>query len=106
RNVLSGKVKFCLYDPHSNLCLKEVADIIDICDHVDQGCPLKKGGIYKYNSSFFAPDVLIMGEGIYKLYDEECNVLACVEYYGEIRSKNKVIPQKLFTDDSYPCGGK
>ncbi|CAI2737149.1 unnamed protein product, partial [Dicrocoelium dendriticum] len=106
RIVRSGKAKLCLSDPQLKICLREVADISDICDFIDPGCPLQQGGVYTYKRSFFAPDVSMKGEPTFKLYDEECNVLACVQAKAEIGSKNKDIPQILFTDDSYPCGGK
>ncbi|CAI2738502.1 unnamed protein product [Dicrocoelium dendriticum] len=106
RIVRSGKAKLCLSDSQSKSCLREVADISDICDFIDPGCPLQQGGVYTYKRNFLVPDVSMEGETSYKLYDEECNVLACIEYKGEIESKNKDIPQLLLTDDSYPCGSK
>ncbi|CAH8478815.1 unnamed protein product [Dicrocoelium dendriticum] len=106
RIIRSGKAQLCLRDSQSKICLREVADISDICDYMDPGCPLQQGGVYTYKRSFLAPDVSMKGEVSYKLYDEECNVVACLQYNGEIVSKNKNRPQILFTEDSYPCGGK
>ncbi|CAI2737629.1 unnamed protein product, partial [Dicrocoelium dendriticum] len=106
RRVRSGKAKLCLIDSQSKRCLRELADTNDICDYIKQGCPLEQGGVYTYKKTIIAPDVPMEGETTHQLYDEECNVIACMQYRAEVRSKNKNIPPQIFTDDSYPCGGK
>ncbi|CAI2737858.1 unnamed protein product [Dicrocoelium dendriticum] len=106
RNVRAGKAKFCISDSQLWLCLKQMAGVTDICDRMEQECPLKRGGVYTNNNSFFAPDASMEGELTYKLYDEKCNVLACVQYKGGFRSQNKDIQLQFFTGDSYPCGDK
>ncbi|CAI2737165.1 unnamed protein product, partial [Dicrocoelium dendriticum] len=106
RTVRSGKAQVCSTDSKSKMCSRPAAEIEDICEYIEGGCPLEEGSVHTYKRTYFTPDASLQGEVTYKLYDEECNVIACMQYRRKILSKNKKMPQNLLTDDSYPCGGK
>ncbi|CAI2737852.1 unnamed protein product [Dicrocoelium dendriticum] len=106
RRVLSGKLQACISDSQSKNCLRQLPGTDNICNYIDEGCPLEAGAVYTYKNTLFAPDVSLKGEESYKIYDQDCNVIACLQFPGEIRSKNTYISPSLFTDDSYPCGDK
>ncbi|CAI2737459.1 unnamed protein product [Dicrocoelium dendriticum] len=106
RRVQSGKFQVCITDSQSKKCMPQLPGTDNICSYIEEGCPLKEDGVYTFKRTFFVPDVAGKGEERFTFFDADCNVIACVQFPMEIRSKNTYIPQILYTDDSYPCGDK
>ncbi|CAH8430313.1 unnamed protein product [Dicrocoelium dendriticum] len=93
----------CLKNSKPLMCHKAFAEIPDICEHMEPKCPMEPGRVYTYNYLYQTPNISVRGVPVYKLYDEKCNMIACVELVGEIRSSNKNISQLTEMDDSQPC---